>query len=321
MPSGPERLVLETCDELAGHGTGFVLDADIAGHLKMGLRAVRDCLLGLEREEFVDLAPLESNLKASVTPKGRQELVKDGRYLGPERRVSIKIVPKGLRSFDEHDADFFLDLLPPPRRPDGLPEIIHFWKVKIGEIDSEKTFRVGVIFGPSGCGKTSLVKAGLLPRLLASIVMAVYVEATADDTESRLLMGLRKHVQDLPPDLDLRNTLSALKERAHVGTKKVLLVIDQFKQWLHAHRAEQRTELTTALWECDGGQVQGLILVRDDFSMALLRFMKELGITLHEGQNFAVVDLFDLQHAQRVLAAFGRGYGVLSDDSEEMTRV
>ena len=155
MPSGPERLVLETCDELAGHGTGFVLDADIAGQLNMGLRVVRDCLLGLEREEFVDLAPLESNLKASVTPKGRQELVKDGRYLGPDnRRDSIKIVPKGLRSFDEHDADFFLDLLPPPRRPDGLPEIIHFWKVKTGEIDSEKTFRVGVIFGPSGCGKS-----------------------------------------------------------------------------------------------------------------------------------------------------------------------
>ena len=31
----------------------------------------------------------------------------------------IKIVPKGLRSFDEHDADFFLELLPGPRDRDG----------------------------------------------------------------------------------------------------------------------------------------------------------------------------------------------------------
>ena len=34
----------------------------------------------------------------------------------------IKIVPKGLRSFDEHDADFFLELLPGPRDREGLPD-------------------------------------------------------------------------------------------------------------------------------------------------------------------------------------------------------
>src|SRR5689334_7888788 len=32
----------------------------------------------------------------------------------------IKIVPKGLRAFDQHDADFFLELLPGPRDRDGL---------------------------------------------------------------------------------------------------------------------------------------------------------------------------------------------------------
>ena len=51
--------------------------------------------------------------------------------------------------------------------------------------------RVGLIYGPSGCGKSSLVKAGLLPRL-SDDVIAVYVEATAEETEARLLNGLRK---------------------------------------------------------------------------------------------------------------------------------
>ena len=51
--------------------------------------------------------------------------------------------------------------------------------------------RVGLIYGPSGCGKSSLVKAGLLPRL-AEHVLPVYVEATSDETETRLLHGLRK---------------------------------------------------------------------------------------------------------------------------------
>src|SRR5439155_11036516 len=103
----------------------------------------------------------------------------------------IKIVPKGLRSFDAQDADFFLELLPGPRDRDGLPDSIRFWKSRIEETDADKTFSVGLIYGPSGCGKSSLVKAGLLPRL-AGHVVPVYVEATAEDTEARLLKGLRK---------------------------------------------------------------------------------------------------------------------------------
>ncbi|HVC97898.1 MAG TPA: protein kinase [Pirellulales bacterium] len=103
----------------------------------------------------------------------------------------IMIVPKGLRSFDEHDADFFLELLPGPRDRDGLPDSLRFWKTKIEETDADKTFPVGLIYGPSGCGKSSLVKAGLLPRLSTDVI-AVYIDATAEETEARLLNGLRK---------------------------------------------------------------------------------------------------------------------------------
>ena len=101
----------------------------------------------------------------------------------------VKIVPKGLRSFDAHDADFFLELLPGPRDRDGLPDSIRFWKTRIEETDADNTFTVGLIYGPSGCGKSSLVKAGLLPRL-SDDVIAVYVEATAEETEARLLERL-----------------------------------------------------------------------------------------------------------------------------------
>ncbi len=83
----------------------------------------------------------------------------------PSDQRPIKIVPKGLRSFDAHDADFFLELLPGPRDRDGLPDSIRFWKTRIEETDADDAFTVGLIYGPSGCGKSSLVKAGLLPRL------------------------------------------------------------------------------------------------------------------------------------------------------------
>ena len=40
--------------------------------------------------------------------------------------------------------------------------------------------------------------------------------------------------------------------------------------------------------------------------------MRELEIRLLEGQNCAAVDLFDLGHARKVLAAFGRAFGRLA---------
>jgi len=78
---------------------------------------------------------------------------------------AVKIVPNDLRSFDQHDADFFVVLLPGARDPEGLAESIRFWKKKIEPVDPDMTFKVGLIHGPSGCGKSSLVNAGLLRRV------------------------------------------------------------------------------------------------------------------------------------------------------------
>jgi serine/threonine protein kinase len=225
----------------------------------------------------------------------------------------IRIVPKGLRSFDAKDADFFLELLPGPRDRDGLPDGLRFWKARIEETDRDSTFAVGLIYGPSGCGKSSLVKAGLLPRL-SEVVIPVYVEATADETERRLLHGLRKRCSFLPDDLGLRETLAALRRGQGLPAgKKVLVVLDQFEQWLHARRGEEDPELVQALRQCDGGRVQCLVLVRDDFWLAVSRFLKELEVRLVEGHNSALADLFDAGHARKVLAAFGRAFGKLPE--------
>ncbi len=232
----------------------------------------------------------------------------------------IKIVPKGLRSFDAHDADFFLELLPGPRDRDGLPDSIRFWKTRIEEPDPEKTFAVGLICGPSGCGKSSLVKAGLLPRLADSVI-SVYVEATAEETEIRLLKGLRKRCPALPHNSNLKETLAALRREQGIPVgKKLLIVLDQFEQWLHAKKKEENTELVQALRQCDGERIQSVVMVRDDFWMAVIRFMRELEIRLVEGQNSAAVDLFPIRHAERVLAAFGRAFGSLPERSNEVGR-
>jgi serine/threonine protein kinase len=231
----------------------------------------------------------------------------------------IRVVPKGLRPFDAEDADFFLELLPGARDRNGLPDCIRFWKTRIEEAGPENTFRVGLLYGPSGCGKSSLVKAGLLPEL-ADTVIPVYVEATAAETEARLLNGLRRHCPSWPDDCRLVEALAALRRgRGLPGKKKLLLVLDQFEQWLHARRGEHNTELVEALRQCDGQHVQCLVLVRDDFGMAATRFMSDLEIPIVQGHNFAMVDRFDLRHARKVLTEFGRAFGCLPDPPAELT--
>ena len=225
----------------------------------------------------------------------------------------IKIIPKGLRSFDEQDADFFLELLPGPRDRNGLPDSIRFWKRKLEQIDPDLTFRLGLIYGPSGCGKSSMVKAGLLPRL-GKHILPVYVEATPDETEARLLKGLRKACPELPRGAGLVDSLANLRRgRILPPERKVLLVLDQFEQWLHAKRGEENTELIAALRHCDGEHVQTIVLVRDDFWLAASRFMRDLDIRLLEGENSALVDLFDPRHAKKVLTAFGRAFGAIPE--------
>jgi serine/threonine protein kinase len=231
-------------------------------------------------------------------------------------RQPLKIVPKGLRSFEAHDADFFLELLPGPRDREGLPDSIRFWKIRIEAADPDESFAVGLLYGPSGCGKSSLVKAGLLPHLSEGVI-AVYIEAAAN-TETRLLNGLRKRCSALPTQT-LPETLAALRRGQGVpGGKKLLIVLDQFEQWLHARQEEENTELVQALRQCDGGRVQCLVLVRDDFWMATTRFMRDLEIRLVEGQNSAAVDLFPVRHAEKVLVAFGRAFGALPESSREV---
>jgi serine/threonine protein kinase/formylglycine-generating enzyme required for sulfatase activity len=234
--------------------------------------------------------------------------------------LGVKIVPKGLRSFDANDADFFLELLPGPRDREGLPDSIRFWKSRIEETGSDNTLTVGLIYGPSGCGKSSLLKAGLLPRL-AQHVIPIYMEAAAEETEGRLLKALRKHCPDLPNDLGLVESIAALRKgRGLPASAKVVLVLDQFEQWLHAKGAEDNSVLAQALRQCDGERVQCLVAVRDDFWMAASRFMRDLEVPLLEGQNTASVDLFDLRHTKKVLASFGRAFGTIPESPAEITK-
>lgn len=219
---------------------------------------------------------------------------------------SVEIVPKGLRSFGPEDASYFLQLLPGPRNREGLPESVAFWKKWVETTEADPAHRVGLVYGPSGCGKSSFIKAGLIPRL-ADHVDVIYVESVPVGTEDRVIRQLLDRFE-FEPITRLVDMLRSLRRRT---TGKVLLVLDQFEQWLHTTHHQETAELVQALRQCDGQRIQCIVIVRDDLWMAVSRFMRVLDIQIQEGRNTAGIELFRPSHARYILSEFGRANGDL----------
>ena len=310
IPRELERICLKAIAKRASerYSTG----GDMADELRIYLKSVTHAgAADALKTPLPSVAAAAGDTVSSAVPRSGQS---------DSTARSMKVVPRGLCSFDEHDADFFLELLPGPRDREGLPDVLRFWKSRIQSTEAEKTFRVGLIYGPSGCGKSSLLKAGLLP-LLGPRITPVYVEATARETEAGLLRGILKAVPELPGDRGLIEAIALLRRGRSLRSRdKVLLVLDQFEQWLFAGSRDEGAELITALRQCDGEHIQALCLVRDDFWMAATRFMRSLEIDLVPHRNVAAVDLFDTKHARKVLSAFGRAYESLPDSVENQSR-
>ncbi len=169
----------------------------------------------------------------------------------PEERFDnghVPVVPQGLRSFNADDSHFFLQLLPGPRDRDGTPDDIRFWKTRINPASRKMSFPIGVIFGPSGAGKSSFIQAGLIPQLESTKVEVFYVEATAEDTVANLAQKLRERFPFLGHDFSVPQMLDLLREEIPKRQgSRVLVVLDQFEQWLFANKTYRDTQLVDAL--------------------------------------------------------------------------
>lgn len=229
----------------------------------------------------------------------------------PER---TNVVPRGLRAFRGRDSGFFMSLLPGPRDRDGLPDIVRHWKAWIQERSSEDEYRVGAIYGPSGCGKSSLLQAGILP-LVGSDIDVAMIQATGDTFNEPLRRALLRHVpigaKDEETDITAGDLIARRRSQPAPDEKPLLLVIDQFENWLLNCSVEEANELAMALRQCDGVNTKALLLVRDDFWVALGRFMSVVDVPLIPELNCSLVDLFDPAHAKRVLESFGYAHNRL----------
>ncbi|WDQ14725.1 bifunctional serine/threonine-protein kinase/formylglycine-generating enzyme family protein [Rhodopirellula sp. P2] len=236
----------------------------------------------------------------------------------PRPDAEPRVIPKGLRAFDQHDRSFFLQLVPGARDARGVPEVLRQLKIRIDSRDIDEAFRVALIYGPSGSGKSSLMQAGLVPLLDASVEV-VSVEANATHTESRLLAALQKLDSNTAAESTLIGAMASIRKNGVGGGKKVLVIVDQFEQWLHIHPRMQDEVLVDAIRQCDGKNLQCLLLIRDDFWMPATQFFHELDLRLVQDVNCIAVDRFDRRHAHYVLTEFGRAYGCLPEDLGRIT--
>ena len=220
--------------------------------------------------------------------------------------------PNGLRAFGADDHERFVSLLPGPKDRSGLPESLVFWKKGISSRERDVAFRAGVIYGPSGSGKSSLLNAGILPRLDDSIA-PIHIDGDARRIEEDLLAHCEKHFPECSKPDTAAARLAQIRRLA--DGRKTLIVIDQFEQWLHAWDG-QNCPLVEALRQCDGVSVQCVLIVRDEFWRPVTQFLRAIEVDLRPTYNAALVDLFDREHAIKVLGLLGRASGKLPPAEE-----
>ena len=222
---------------------------------------------------------------------------------GPTQPTRCGIRPRGLGCFQAADADYYPELLPGPRGQSGLPESIEFWHRVLETASARRRAPVALLYGPSGCGKSSFLRAGLLPRLSTSLTVLL-VECSSAFTERDLLIQLRERCA-LPREssASLVETMRYLSQQN--SRSAVVLILDQFEQWLQHRPMDEACELTQGLRFCNGVQLQAVLVVREDFWVSISRFAATLELVFEDGRNAAMLDLFSEEHARQVLRRLG----------------
>ena len=147
-----------------------------------------------------------------------------------------------------------------------------------GRRGSSRPTRTDVSGGPDlrpfGLRQVVAGEGGLLPRLDEAGSRRSHRSNRRRHRRQGFCKDLKKACPELPGELGLADCLAAVRRADTPPGQKLLLVLDQFEQWLHARRGDENTELAAALRQCDGEHVQAIVMVRDDFWMAATRFMR-----------------------------------------------
>lgn len=271
----------------------------------------RICLKMLARERsqrFSTCGAVAEALRSWLQRRSFEDAARESATDLLQQSCERLVGPRGLGAFSSADADVYPELLPGPAGLSGLPISLEFWKQFL-ESEKSEVAEVGLLYGPSGCGKSSFLQAGLIPRLSTDLKV-ILIQCTASGTERsivRQVAGRGASSSNMAQDV-----VSVLAGYAASAAPKLVLILDQFEQWLHANPVDPQSPLIRGLRHCDGVRIQSVVVVREEFWVAASRFGTALDVQFHEGRNAFMLDLLPQEHARQVLARFGRALGKIS---------
>ncbi len=225
------------------------------------------------------------------------------------------MIPRGFRPFGPDDSEYYYRMMPGPYDLQGRPAILTFWQ-SWAKNESHDTESVGVVYGPSGCGKSSFVQAAFVPSL-PPFIKPIYFNFTIRNPIDALIRLLQSEFEFTRSLEELPEILGAIRRRK--APFKLLLILDQFEQYLVDSNIDFGHVMVQALRQCDGKTVQAMILVRDEFWTEISLFMQLLESSLSDGGNAASLPLLNIPHARKVLEAFGRAFEALPSPEHELT--
>jgi basic membrane lipoprotein Med (substrate-binding protein (PBP1-ABC) superfamily)/DNA-binding SARP family transcriptional activator len=163
---------------------------------------------------------------------------------------------KGLRAFDEEDAEDFF----------GREELVERLVASLAD-----GARLVTVVGPSGCGKSSVVNAGLIPAIRGGAVNGSEGWAIARMMPgAHPLEALRVALSSAGADGASDDPVAALVKAAERGcaSRDLLLVIDQFEEAFSAAEDPERARFLDGLAAAAGnrdGRVWLVLTLRGDF--------------------------------------------------------
>ncbi|MFZ5902759.1 MAG: SUMF1/EgtB/PvdO family nonheme iron enzyme [Chloroflexota bacterium] len=209
-------------------------------------------ILDIDIDLFVD--ELENSIVSY--PISKREFVPQLETKTPK---GFKTPYKFLNSFDEDDVDIFFG------RDREINQALH-------KLLSSKLM---IVYGKSGYGKTSLIKAGIIPRLLAGDFLPIYTRCSIDPLLS-VKASIIDRLGDLATSTATINRFSEftklslrkfIVELYKIQSRRLVIFIDQFEEFFISLGDETKKQFVRELGECVDSSldVTFLLSLREDF--------------------------------------------------------